>query len=171
MTSIAKDVGIGRFQEVMETDPEREALFINSLQVAMLTADERKRIYLARVVSQAFKDDALVSDAILITEALRQLDGPHIRALAKIVVADDKNQKNPGHSDEILQAELETHKPPLLAALVRAGVVYVGSEQRVRESGLFSVPRAKTYSISGVNQFGRDLLDDLESIDLSDAGG
>lgn len=36
----------------------------------MLTADDRKHIYLARVVAQAFTDEALVDDAILITEAV-----------------------------------------------------------------------------------------------------
>ena len=107
VTAIAEDVGIERFQEVIETDPEREALFINSLQIAMLPADDRKRICLARVVANAFNDDALVDDAILITEALRALDGPQIRALAQIAKVDQKLRSHPlPTNDDDWQQEL-----------------------------------------------------------------
>ena len=88
---------------------------------------------------------------------------PHIRALAKLKVADDKSRADPDLNDEILQAELDKQYSPVLAALVRVGVVKQGSE-KVSE-GLFSIPRAETYSITGVNDFGRKLLADLESVE------
>ena len=81
---------------------------------------------------------------------------PHIRALARLKVADDKSRADPDLNDEILQAELDKQYSPVLAALVRVGVVKQGSE-KVSE-GLFSIPRAETYSITGVNDFGRKLL-------------
>jgi hypothetical protein len=51
---------------------------------------------------------------------------------------------------------------PVLAGLVRAGVVFTGSVQR--GTGLFSSPNPRTYSITGVNEFGRRLLVDLEGL-------
>lgn len=165
VTAISEDVGPERFHEVLETDPEREALFINSLQIAMLTADDQKRIYLARVVANAFKDDALVDDAILITEALRALDGPHIKTLAQIAAVDQKLRSHPlPTNNDDWQRELERHREPILAALVRAGVVYAGLEED--GDGNYIPGLAKTYGISGVNQFGRDLLAELESVDV-----
>lgn len=41
----------------------------------------------------------------------------------------------------------------------------------MRASGLASIPRAETLSVTGVNDFGRELLAELESIasELSDS--
>jgi hypothetical protein len=107
-------------------------------------------------------DATKIDDAQLIVKALMELEGPHISALVKLVAADDAKQADPGDNDEILQAALEAIPAPVLATLVRVGVVYVGSDQR--RSGLCSVPRARTYSITGVNDFGRELLDNLRSV-------
>lgn len=125
---------------------------------------EGKRVCLARVVSNAMTDTTEIDDARLIVKTLIELDGPHISALVKLVAADDANQADPGNSDEILQAALEAIPAPVLATLVRVGVVYVGSEQR--GNGVYSVPRARTYSITGINDFGRELLDNLRSVQI-----
>ena len=130
---------------------------------SMVTGIEGKRTYLARVVANAMIDTTKIDDAQLIVRALTELDGPHIRDLVKLVAADDASQADPGNGDEILQAALEAIPAPVLATLVRLGVVYVGSEQR--GNGLFSVPRARTYSITGVNDFGRELLANLRSVE------
>jgi uncharacterized protein (DUF2342 family) len=159
--SVAQEAGADKFRSAIEEDPEREALFLSSLETAMATGLDNKRVYLARVVAHAFKSDEPIDEALLIAGALRELDGPHIRALARLKVAEDMNQDDPGHNDQILQAALRKEPSPVLATLARAGVVRQGSEQRGK--GLYSIPRAETYSITGVNDFGRKILAELAS--------
>ena len=90
------------------------------------------------------------------------VEGRHIAALTRLAAADDENQSNPGIDDEILDCALLAEPTPVLAALVRAGVVFQGSVPR--GTGLHSIPKPRTYGIAGVNEFGRMILDDLRSI-------
>jgi hypothetical protein len=162
--TVVSHVGEHELLTAIQNDDERNELLWSSVQASMSTGIEGKRIYLARVVTNAMTDTAKIDDAQLIVKALTELEGPHISALVKLVAADDANQDDPGDSDEILQAALEAVPAPVLATLVRVGVVYVGSDQR--RNGLYSVPRARTYSITGVNDFGRELLDNLRSVEI-----
>lgn len=162
--TVVSHVGEHELLTVIQTDGERNELLWSSVQAAMSTGIEGKRVYLARVVANAMTDTTTIDDAQLIVTALTELEGPHISALVKLVAADDANQADPGNSDEILQAALEAIPAPVLATLVRVGVVYVGSEQR--GNGLYSVPRARTYSITGVNDFGREVLANLRGIEI-----
>jgi hypothetical protein len=162
--TVVSHVGEHELLTAIQTDDERNELLWSSVQASMSTGIEGKRIYLARVVANAMTDATKIDGAQLIVKALTELEGPHVRALVELVAADDANQAEPGNSDEILQAALEAIPAPVLATLVRVGVVYVGSEQR--GNGLYSVPRARTYSITGVNDFGRELVDDLHSVEF-----
>jgi hypothetical protein len=114
------------------------------------------------VVANAFTSDEPIDIAWLKADVLRDLEGPHIRALARLKRADDDTQATPGHDDAILQAALRAEPTPVLAVLARVGVLRQGSE--MRSNGLASIPRAETLSITGVNDFGRELLAELESI-------
>ena len=159
---VANRVGEDKLLGIIQTDEERGEMLWSSTQASMASSHNGKRIYLARVVANAMTSTEPVDHAQLIVTALKELDGPHIRALTVIRTADDANQLDPGNNDEILQAELEKHPYPILAALSRSGVVRIGSEQR--GNGLFSIPRADTLSITGVSPFGQELLNDLESV-------
>ena len=159
---VAHQVGEDKLLGIIQTDEERSEMLWASTQTSMASSHDGKRLYLARVVANAMTSTEPVDIAQLIVTALKELDGPHIRALTVIRKADDANQLDPGNNDEILQAELKRHPYPILAALSRSGVVRIGSEQR--GNGLFSIPRADTLSITGVSPFGRELLDDLESV-------
>ena len=135
----------------------------SALDAVMRSGIEEKRIILAKVVANAMTSDEPIDEAQLIVAALQELDAPHIRALARLRAADDANQAAPDAArDDILDAALEQELMPVLAGLVRAGVVYQGSVER--GNGLYSIPNPRTYGITGVNDFGRRLLADLQGL-------
>lgn len=160
---VAERVGEDNLLGIVQSDDERGEMLWSSTATAMASSHEGKRRYLALVVANAMMSDEPIDMEQLIVSVLEELDGPHIRALALIRKADDANQRNPGVTgDDILHAELEHLPFPVLAALVRTGTLRQGSEQR--SNGLVSRPRAETLSISGVSDFGRELLENLESV-------
>jgi hypothetical protein len=85
-------------------------------------------------------------------------------ALVKPVAADGANHVDPGTATRSCRLLWKRLPAPVLATLVRVGVVYVGPEQR--GNSLYSVPRARTSRITGVNDFGRELLVDLRSVEI-----
>lgn len=162
---VVEQTGPDQFKYAIEHDPERETLFLNALQTAMTTDLDNKRVYLARVVANAFIGDDQLDHSVFVAEALRDLSGAHIRALTKLRAADDANQADPGMNDEIFQAALGEQISPVLAALVRCGVVKQGSQEV--SPGLHSIPKSEYYSITGVNDFGREILKELEAVDTN----
>ena len=72
----------------LSASPELDALFAEALEAAMRTGHEAKRRTLARVVINAVTDDARVDESQLLAMALGQLEGPHIRALARLRAAE-----------------------------------------------------------------------------------
>lgn len=161
---VAAAVDPARLAEVIQSDDERRELLWASTQAVMSTGLEGKRILLARVAANAMTSTEPIDEAQIMVAILSELDAPHIRALVRIRDADDRNQKDPGLRDEILQGELRTHSYPILAVLARTGVVRQGSE--MRSQGLSSIAYAETLSISGISDFGRKLLEDLESVNI-----
>lgn len=162
---VADLVDAHRLFERVRANPVLQNLLWDSIQAAMSAADQKKRIYLGRVVANALTDDAKIDEAQFVVTALRELEGPHIRALVKLIAADDENRKDPGNDDEILQNALSDEPPAVKAVLVRTGVVLVGSQPV--SSGLYSVPRAENYSITGVNDFGRRIIRELQEIETN----
>ena len=55
--------------------------------------------------------------------------------------------------------------PAVKAVLVRTGLVLVGSQPV--SSGLYSIPRAENYSITGVNEFGRRIIRELQETETN----
>lgn len=158
--ALAEEVGEDVLIAAVERDPERDALLWTALRAVMASGLEQKRIVLGRVVANAMTSDESTDEAQLIVSALHALDAPHIRALARLKAADDANQAAPDVNDEILETALEAREPtPVLAGLVNAGVVYQGSI--ARQNGLYSIPNPRTDGITGVNEFGRNLLTEL----------
>jgi hypothetical protein len=166
VASVAEEVGEQKLRETTGEDDERETLLWNAMQASMATALRSKRIYLARVAANALNYDDLVDEAQLIVAALQELDGVHIRALTSLRIADDQQQAAPDLDDKIFNDALKRELAPVLTALLRAGVVSQGSKPR--EGGLHPIPDHETFQISGVNWFGRKLLDDLAAVDTSE---
>ncbi|MFB1295142.1 MULTISPECIES: hypothetical protein [Mycobacteriaceae] len=162
---VADLVDAHRLLEQVRADPGLQNLLWDGIQAAMSAADSGKRIYLARVVANALTDDTKMDDAQFIVAALRELEGPHVRALVRLIAADDENRKDPGNNDETLQTALSNEPPAVKAVLVRTGLVLVGSQPV--SSGLYSIPRAENYSITGVNEFGRRIIRELQETETN----
>lgn len=157
--------GEDKLADAVENDPVREQILYSAAQAAIATPLEKKRQLLAQAAAAAMIGDRKQIDhAAMIVTALSELEEMHVQALTRISKAYDLEQTNPEVSDERFQAVLREEPAPVLAALVRTGVVLVGSQEL--RPDLHSIARAETYSITGVNQFGRDLLMGLQSVDI-----
>ena len=131
---------------IRAADPD--ALLWASLQAVMASGLEAKRLYLARVVAKAIRSDEPVDEAQLIVRVLDELDGPEVRALARLEAAHDRDLlRGLDGSESAVAEELRLHvNPPIEASLIRSGVVETG------------VVLGKGSGVSGVNEFGRVLL-------------
>ncbi|MGQ1799147.1 hypothetical protein ACT4S5_18780 [Kocuria oceani] len=144
-------------------DPEIEALFIDGFETAMRTGVAAKRRLLAEVIANAVLDDAMVDASQLYVMALRDLEAPHIRALARLarIVRElrpqlpEDSSKRPsfvGKANEQVLGVWNAEPAPIQAALVRTGCV--------------RLPRGFLQSSSVIDQhittFGFELLDDIE---------
>ncbi len=76
----------------LEEDPEVEALVIEGLEAASRTGLDAKRKLLARVLAQAVTDDSKVERSQLIVQALRDIDAPHVRSLARIAAVERREE-------------------------------------------------------------------------------
>jgi hypothetical protein len=159
--AITERVGEDAFMSIVHRDPEIEALLWTALQAIAATGVESKRKFLVRGVANAATSTEPIDMEQLQTAALTELDAPHLRALARLV-----------HAEEMDEAEGTTDKPdsnlnqavlkepvPVLAALIRTGVAYPAA--MVTEDGLGRAPSPRELGISGVSDFGRRLLEDL----------
>lgn len=146
--AIASRVGMEQLRQRLAADDETAMLFTLAVDGAMRTSLESKRRLLARVAATALSDDTMVDDSALIIDALRDLDGPHIRALARLADSDPSLQTEPGaRSDFTSVVEKEHHA--VLAGLTRHGLLL----QTVTYDGKPVVTR--------VSDFGRRLLEML----------
>jgi hypothetical protein len=90
VAEVAEATGVEALAERLASDPEVEALFVQGLDAATQTGYEEKRRLLARLISAAVLDDAKVDESLLFVLALRDLDGPHLRALERLRRAQDE---------------------------------------------------------------------------------
>ncbi len=72
----------------LRDDEEFAALFETALDASARSAHKQKLLLLARVVAQAANDTAAIDDAQLLEATIRDLEPPHVRALA--ILADYK---------------------------------------------------------------------------------
>lgn len=152
LEAVVAQTGPDALMERLNSDPEVEALFVDAVEAATRTGVEGKRILLARVLAAAVLDDARVEEAQLITQALRELDAPHIRALERIRLAADTLDDLPERERKEAQAVLSAGRAepvPVVAVLVRTGVV--------EPATLFGGGHA----VHDITDFGRNLLDAL----------
>ena len=142
---------------------EIEALFIDGFDTAMRTGVAAKQRLLAEVIANALLDDAKVDSSQLYVMALRDLEAPHIRALARL--ADIVRELRPqmpkeitkrSHfvtiADEKVRLVWNREPSPIQAALVRTGCVQL--QRGFLDSG---------YEITEyITEFGFELLGDIE---------
>ena len=144
-------------------NPEIEALFIDGFETAMRTSVAAKRRLLAEVIANAVSDDAKVDSSQLYVMALRDLEAPHIRALARLAaivrelrpqMPSDVTKKSHfvNIANEKVRLVWNGEPSPIQAALVRTGCVQL--QRGFLESG---------YEITQyITEFGFELLDHIE---------
>jgi hypothetical protein len=161
-------VGAERLAQRFIESPEFEALAVNAMESAARTGYEAKRRLLARVVINAARDDALVDESVLIQQALRELEGPHIRAAERLRSVYDSCQMTPEYlaeypsqdPDRLLQSkrsedcyEASRHEPaPVIATLVRTGMA---APPMIMGGGV---------GVAYITGFGRAVLDYLRDV-------
>lgn len=149
LAAVVEHTGVDRLNARLADDPELEALLFEALDAASRTGLEGKRRLLARVLAEAVLDDAKVEEGQLITQALRELDGPHIRALERIRIAADTLVDRPERereSAEAVRSAGQAEPTPVVAVLIRTGVV--------EPATLFGGGHA----VHDITNFGRNLL-------------
>lgn len=159
--AISERVGIDVLASALERDPELDALMWTALQSIVTTGLTSKRRLLEDVVVNAVNSDEPIDRELLQAYAIAELEAPHIRALARLVAAEDQDSStHPTNAGPSNLEQAAAHEPlPVLAALVRTGTLYTGSIEGA--SGLYTVPDPKIGSVAGVSEFGRELLREL----------
>lgn len=116
---------------------------------------------MARVVGAAASDRAEINTAQLINAAIEELDAPHFRTLARFRQVErdlwddgDSNADNAVARSQALTAISQEERVPVVAALIRSGVVYPAT---------LTGRGVAAYSLT---DFGRDLLSQLEVIEV-----
>lgn len=163
MGGIVRRVGGQEKLAARLASPEIESLFMEGLESAMRTGVAAKRRLLALVIANAVLDDAKVDASQLYVMALRDLEAPHIRALARLArtvqelqpqLPSDLTERPPfvEAANERVRKIWNAEPAPIQAALVRTGCV--------------RFPRGWFLSSHEIDQhitdFGFELLNDLE---------
>ena len=155
---VAEAVGPNQLGARLEEDPLLQAIFVAGVEAATKTGLESKRRLLARTVAAAALDKAKVDESQLCVEALRDLDGPHIAALARLETVDDECRRGepgtPTHQQYRTRLIPVWFGEPLAvrAALVRTGVAIEPS-----------MTLMASHIPEGISEFGRKILTDLRS--------
>jgi hypothetical protein len=164
--AITERVGRDTFDSIVKRDPEIEALLWLVLQAIVATGVESKRKLLQDVVANAMTSTEPIDLAQVKSMVLAELDAPHFRALKRLVhaedldSAEDKTDRPNNNLDQAVAAE----PVPVVAALIRTGVVYP-AEVVNNGNGTASAPSPRELRLSGVTDFGRSLLADLEPLE------
>jgi hypothetical protein len=156
-------VGLDALKARLAESSELEALIGNALETATRTDYAAKRRLLARVVINAALDDAKIDESQLIEMALRDLEAVHIRALQRIVTAEDATAV--GSEDEAVESTRRMKAAALAAQkesdAVVAALIRIGT----------AVPPGGGYAggpIVAITRFGRRLLDELRELGAAD---
>jgi hypothetical protein len=162
---IAEIVGPEELYERARENDELAALLAQVLEIAERTGFEAKRRLLVLAVANAFRNDEAIDPAVLVTNALSQLDTVHVRTLARLAALSDSFGPTPEevdsdadreHVEKMMRAG-EQVPLPVLVALVNTGVV--------RQSTMVFGGGTHLHDVS---PFGRQLLRDLQNADPED---
>ena len=169
--AISERVGQDVFLTIVAGNPEIEAMLWIALQAITMTGVESKRRVLQNVVANAMVSEEPIDIEQLKVTALAELDAPHIRALERLSQAqwfDAQHSPSPrgedGKDHSALAYAANREPTPVLAALIRTGVVYPGGAVDTGQ-GVSYAPVAGELTVGGVTEFVDDLLDDLRAED------
>jgi hypothetical protein len=175
---VAAEVGYQLFERTLREDPRLRSLFIDSMEAAFRTGLEAKRWLFGALVRDAILDESLFESSWLMSQALSEVDAPHIVALEKLRRVDQQmeadltapeedhrsmqSEETAGPRDwsDILRAEWTALPAPIRATLVRTGLV----------TDSISPPEPYSGPIKRLTEFGVDLLDKLPASITSPAG-
>jgi len=138
-------------------DPEVRATVIEALSAAGRTGLEAKRRALSRLVKAAILDDARVDEAQLLILALRDLEGPHIRALTRAARAQGVDVTSWGESRNKERSSVVTAVDAVLAAEPTAVIATLLRTGAITQDGMTYA----TLRANRVTDFGLALLDYL----------
>lgn len=150
----------------LHSDEELQVLVIDAIEIASRTADVRKRKLAGRAVGRAARDSALIDPAHLITRALRNLDMPHLRALAEIRRLELAQGGEPVFPSETEFGSDEHARAK--AVVLRVGHYTKGLPEPIRAQMLGEGVVREGDTVGNVNMvvgtsvFGRQLLEELE---------
>lgn len=138
----------------LESDERLAYLLLNAAEAGERTSMAAKRRLLGRAVGRAARDGARIDESEFQVRALRDLDVPHVQAMSDI---EEQTRRRDGTNPVIVVREaLERYPAPIRAALIQHGLV----------------EQASTWddmnAISGLNDFGAQLLEDLRSEGAAD---
>jgi hypothetical protein len=135
------------FLQRVREDERLAYMLLNAAEAAERSSLVEKRILLGRVVGRAAKDPALIDESELLTAALRDLDAPHLQALAELEEAFRTNRDR--LKTLVAKEVMDRYPAPIAAALRRHGLVTEVTS--FDYAGLFD----------DLTDFGRSLLRDL----------
>lgn len=143
------EAGAEALVERLEDDERLAYLLLNAAEAGERTSMAAKRRLLGRAVGRAARDTARIDESELQVRALRDLDVPHVQALSHI---EEQTRRQAGSNPVAAVSEaLKRYPAPIRAALIQHGLV----------------EQASTWddmnAISGLNDFGTRLLEDLRS--------
>ena len=136
----AEPAGYEELLARVETNEEVAAIFRQAVDAAARTGDTEKRRMLARLVSEAVLDDAKVDEATIFVSIMRDMEGPHLRALelmrrGALESIDEVNERL-GRGDELSEEDValsmvrhihnsvgDASPTSLLPGLIREGLV------------------------------------------------
>jgi hypothetical protein len=152
VTEYAKEViaAVGNDDLVVQrlrTNEELTDIFTVGAIAASRSSLENKRRAMARVVSEAIRDDAKIDLSGLLMPALADLDRPHFAVLSRIAAG--------GSDEKAARAAADTAPDPVVAGLIRWGAV--------KTVGTFDGGLA----VTGVTPFGERLLSYVETQELA----
>jgi hypothetical protein len=150
---VAAQVGYELFDRTLSEDPMLRSLFINSMEAAFRTGLESKRWLFGALVRDAILDESLFDYSWLMSQALSEIDKPHIVALEKLrrfdqqmdaeLKGDPVDSEDPKDWSDLLRAEWTALPAPIRATLIRTGLVidppldqYGGPMKRLTDFGV-----------------------------------
>lgn len=154
-------------------EPQVVGLYLRASAAAALSGSEAKRRLLARVVTAAVLDDALVDEAALVILALEDLEPPHLRTLEAIsrVFSDPRSDDGQGGLRGLTRQEERIYEAvgdvptPVPLALERQGLIV-----RI-EAGPYSSRRGgAAWERCRITTFGETVLRYLHDVDQGPSG-
>jgi hypothetical protein len=135
----------------IQEDERLSYLFMNVCEVAARSAVAEKKLLLGKLLGRAVRDEAEIDRGELAERILRDLEGPHLRAMSELADAADATQSRGEVSQHAFDEVMDKYPSPVRAALERNGLLatvgtYGGGE-----------------IVIGLNEFGRWLLEEVRA--------